>query len=87
LRASFPSAEFRIEHQIGLVDPLMPPRAAIRWSLSGQHSGWGAFGTPSQAPVYIMGITHVEFGPYGVRREYTLFDETAVWMQILTHLG
>jgi len=34
-----------------------------------------------------MGITHVEFGPYGVRREYTLFDETAVWMQILTHLG
>ena len=41
LRASFPSAEFRIEHQIGLVDPLMPPRAAIRWSLSGQHSGWG----------------------------------------------
>lgn len=87
LRASFPSAEFRIEHQIGLVDPLMPPRAAIRWSLSGQHSGWGAFGAPSQAPVYIMGITHVEFGPYGVRREYTLFDETAVWMQILTHLG
>ena len=87
LRASVPSAKFCIEHQIGLVDPLMPPRAAVRWSLTGQHDGWGTFGAPSHAPVYIMGITHVEFGPYGVRREYTLFDETAVWMQILTHLG
>ncbi len=87
LRASFPNAEFCIDHQIGLVGPLMSPRAAVRWSLTGQHDGWGAFGAPSHASVYIMGITHVEFGPYGVRREYTLFDETAVWIQILTHLG
>ena len=87
LRASFPSAEFQIEHQIGLVDPLMPPRAAVRWSLTGQHDGWGAFGMPTSAPIYLMGMTHAEFGPYGLRREYTLYDETAVWMQILTHTG
>lgn len=83
LRSSLPSAQFRIEHQIGRDDPLMPPRAAIRWSLTGQHDGWGMFGRPSGAQVHVMGITHAEFGPWGLRREYTLFDETAVWKQIV----
>lgn len=87
LRASFPSAEFRIEHRIGRDDPLMPPRAAIRWSLHGRHDGWGAFGEPSGAEVYVMGASHAEFGPWGLRREYTLFDETAIWKQIALKTG
>ncbi len=87
LRASFPNADFKIEHQIGRDDPLMPPRAAIRWSLQGKHDGWGAFGKPSDADIYIMGICHAEFGPWGLRREYVLFDETAVWKQIVLKTG
>lgn len=87
LRASFPHAEFKIEHQIGRDDELMPPRAAIRWSLHGKHDGWGAFGTPSGAEVYIMGACHAEFGPWGLRREYVLFDETAIWKQIALKKG
>lgn len=87
LRASFPNAEFRIEHVIGRDDPLMPPRAAVRWSLHGKHDGWGTFGTPSNAEVYILGISHAEFGPWGLRREYTLFDETAIWKQIVLKTG
>lgn len=87
LRASFPNAEFRIEHQIGRDDPMMPPRAAIRWSLQGKHDGWGAYGAPSGADVYIMGACHAEFGPWGLRREYVLFDETAIWKQIVLKTG
>jgi hypothetical protein len=87
LRAAFPDAEFRIDHQIGRDDPLMPPRSAIRWSLHGTHAGPGPFGPPSGAEVYILGISHAEFGPWGLRREYTLYDETAVWKQILLHRG
>ncbi len=87
LRASFPSAEFRIDHQIGRDDPLMPPRAALRWSLHGKHDGWGSFGTPTGAEVYIMGACHAEFGPWGLRREYVLFDETAIWKQIILKTG
>lgn len=92
LRASFPSAEFRVHHVIGREDPSMPPRAAIRWSLDGLHDGWGVFGAPTGRPVHVMGISHAEFGPYGreaggsrgtVRREYVLYDEAAIWMQIL----
>ena len=92
LRAAFPDATFAIHHSIGRDDPMMPPRAAVRWSLQGKHSGWGGFGAPSGAEVHVMGITHAEFGPYGVhgyslRREFTLFDETAIWKQILMHTG
>ncbi len=87
LRAAFPSAKFKIEHQIGRNDPLMPPRAAIRWSLTGRHDGWGMFGRPTGALVHVMGVTHAEFGPWGLRREYTLFDETAIWKQILLAVG
>ncbi|MEM9972589.1 MAG: ester cyclase [Pseudomonadota bacterium] len=87
LRAAFPSAAFRIEHAIGQESPRMPPRAAVRWSLWGRHEGWGSFGVPSDAEVYIMGITHAEFGPRGLRREWTLIDETAIWKQILLATG
>ena len=93
LRAAFPGAEFRIDHVIGREDPMMPPRAALRWSLWGKHAGWGRFGTPSQAMVYVMGMSHVEFGPYGsggapaIRNEFTLIDETAIWKQILLQSG
>lgn len=87
LRAAFPDAAFTIHHTIGRDDPMMPPRAAVRWSLWGTHAGWGAFGAPTGAPVHVLGITHVEWGPWGLRREYTLIDETAVWKQILLHTG
>ncbi|ABG33398.1 polyketide cyclase [Roseobacter denitrificans] len=87
LRASFPDAVFQIDHQIGREDPQMPPRAALRWSLTGKHSGWGAFGAPTGADVYLLGICHAEFGPWGLRREYVIYDETSIWKQILLHTG
>lgn len=83
LRSAFPTADFRIEHQIGRHDPLMPPRSAIRWSLTGCHDGWGHFGRPTGTPVHVMGVTHAEFGPRGLRREFTIYDEIAIWKQIL----
>jgi predicted ester cyclase len=92
LRAAFPDATFTVHHQIGRDDPMMPPRSALRWSLHGKHSGWGMFGAPTEAEVYILGISHAEFGPFGkqrpsLRSEYTLIDETAVWKQIHLHTG
>jgi hypothetical protein len=87
LRAAFPSAAFAIDHQIGREDAMLSPRAAIRWSLWGRHDGWGAFGPPSGAMVYVLGITHAEFGPWGLRRDYTIYDETAIWKQILLQTG
>ncbi|MEM9228428.1 MAG: nuclear transport factor 2 family protein [Pseudomonadota bacterium] len=87
LRSSFPSAEFKIHHQIGMDGGMLSPRAAIRWSLDGVHEGWGAFGRPSGARVHVMGISHAEYGPWGLRREFALYDEVAIWKQIHLHTG
>ncbi len=87
LRAAFPDATFDIHHRIGLSDDGFPDRAAIRWSLTGRHEGYGPFGPPSGADVHIMGASHAEYGPWGLRREFVLYDEIAVWKQILLHTG
>lgn len=87
LRASMPDAVFEIHHQIGRDDANMAPRAALRWSLTGNHSGSGAFGRPTGAPIHVMGISHAEFGPRGLHREFVLYDEVAIWKQILLHTG
>ncbi len=87
LRSAFPDAAFEVHHVIGRDDPHFSPRAAVRWSLTGPHSGWGSFGAPTYASVHVMGISHAEFGPWGLRREWVLFDETAIWKQILLKTG
>ena len=83
LRSSFPNAKFKIHHQIGMDGDMLSPRAAIRWSLDGLHEGWGSFGKPTGVPVHVMGMCHAEFGPWGLRREFALYDEVAIWKQIL----
>ncbi len=87
LRSSFPSARFEIHHQIGMDADTLSPRAALRWSLDGRHDGWGAFGRPTGARVHVMGLSHAEFGPWGLRREWALYDEVAIWKQILMQSG
>ena len=87
LRSSFPDATFTIHHQIGMDADMLSPRAAIRWSLDGAHSGWGSFGRPTGKTIHVMGAAHAEFGPWGLRREFALIDEVAIWKQILMHQG
>lgn len=87
LRSSFPTAKFEVHHLIGRSDPGTPNRAAVRWSLTGKHSGHGYFGAPTGAEVHVMGATHAEWGEWGLRREFTLLDEVAVWKQIHLHTG
>jgi len=96
LRSAFPDATFRIHHRIGMDGGMMPPRAAVRFSLDGTHSGWGRFGEPTGARVHVMGIAHAEFGPFtargstlagSVRRECVMIDDVAIWKQILMQTG
>lgn len=82
LRSSFPRAEFTVHHVIGNDEAGRQPRAAVRWSLDGRHEGFGRFGAPTGAEVHVMGITHADFGPWGIQREFTQVDEIAIWKQI-----
>ena len=85
--ASFPAAKVRVDHCIGRDDAMRGTRAAVRFTLTGRHSGVGYFGDPTGAEVCILVICHADMGPDGVRREFVLFDEVAVWQQILRHAG
>jgi hypothetical protein len=55
--------------------------------LNGTHDGWGMFGQPTGAQIHVMGFTHAEFGLYGLRREFTLFDPVSIWKQIFIATG
>ena len=68
-------------------DPLLSPRAAVRWALTGRHDGWGLFGAPTGANLHVWGISHAEFGPWGLRRECVLFDEVQIWKPIHLQTG
>jgi len=76
--------EFSIEHVGYLEEANKNPKASIRWFLRGCHSNKSnEYGDATNSDLFIMGINHVEFGEYGVIKEWVLFDEVALWKQIL----
>ena len=76
--------KFKIEHVGYLDEPNRNPRASIRWSLDGIHSKDSVdFGKKTNSNLSIIGINHAEFNSYGVSKEWVLFDEVAIWKQIL----
>ena len=81
--ASFPDGSFHIESARIDRDAERPVRIALRWSLTGTHSEFGHFGEPTDAPVYMMGLSHLELTLGRVVAEYFLVDEVSFWKQIL----
>ena len=67
-----------------LDEPNKNPRASIRWFLEGKHSNNSDdYGKKTNSKLFIMGINHVELNKDGIIREWVLFDEVAIWKQIL----
>ncbi len=85
--ASFPDAVLKIETARVNRDPEQPVRVAVRWSLTGSHSGYGHFGEPTGAPVYVMAISHFNLTCNKVTAEYMVTDEVSIWKQIQAHVA
>ncbi|MEM7277607.1 MAG: ester cyclase [Pseudomonadota bacterium] len=83
--AALPDSVFKIEQLMINRDEGKLPRLAMRFSLSGTHTGWGRFGRPGGAPVYVMGMTQAHWIDGKVSMEWLLIDEVSVWKQILAH--
>ena len=83
--ASFPDLRLTVDHLIVNRDPGQPARLALRWSIEATHGGWGRFGEPTGAPVYIMGMTHAYMVDGRVTMEWITIDEVAIWKQIMAH--
>ena len=49
----------------------------------GTHPGHGLSDSLTGVQVHIIGLTHAEFGPWGLRREFTIRDEVSIWTQSL----
>ena len=81
--ASFPDAQLTVDHLIVNRDPGQPVRLALRWSIEATHTGWGRFGRPSGAKVYILGMTHAHMVNGKITMEWVMTDEVAIWKQIL----
>jgi predicted ester cyclase len=84
--AAFSGAKLHIDSLAERIEPGRTPRVAMRWRLTGRHTGGGRFGPATQQPVEVLGITHAEVDHARGRilREWVLIDEVALWMQILS---
>jgi hypothetical protein len=83
--ASFPDAAFTVQSAIINRDPGQPTRIALRWAIRGTHAGFGHFGPPTGAPVYVMGFSHACMVHGRVTHEWMVTDEVSVWKQIIAH--
>lgn len=55
---------------------------SARWSAEATHSGDGMFGVASNKPVEIWGITQIQIQDERIKREWMLFNELDLLMQI-----
>ena len=84
LKGILTDIKFTIEHVGYLNEPNKSPRASIRWFLEGVHSNDSKeYEKKTNSKLFIMGINHAELNLDGVIREWVLFDEVAIWKQIL----
>ena len=84
LKGAFSNFKFSIEHIGYLEEQGKNPKASIRWFLDANHSNKTSdFGEATNKNIFIMGINHAEINDGKVIREWVLFDEVAIWKQIL----
>jgi len=85
--ASFPDAVLTIESATANHGGGQAPRVALRWSLRGTHAGFGHFGEPTGAPVYVMGLSHAQIVQGRIQQEWMVTDEVVIWKQIEAYLA
>ena len=84
LWSSFSEVSLSIEH-IAEIPYLGSARdVAIRWSLSASHTGDGRYGPPTDADIYILGVSQFRVINNRVREEVCIWDDLALLRQVKT---
>lgn len=83
LLGAFTDAKMTLDHLYWNGSPEAGYRAALRWTLTGTHDGYGPHGAPTGKRVRIMGITHQHIVAEQVVREWTVFDEMGLLVQLV----
>ena len=82
IRQALPMATCEIEHLVVNERAGRPTSLAIRWRAKANHDGHGRYGQPTGVNIEMMGICHADFVNDQIIREWVLFDDVAMWMQI-----
>ena len=80
--AMFPDAGVSVDHVYWNGDDERGYRVAVRWTLTGTHSGHGAHGPPSGARVRAMCLSQHRIRNGAFAQEFTLLDEMSLCRQI-----
>ena len=80
--AQFPDLDLQVDEVYWMGNEREGYLSAARWSATGTHTGSGRYGPASGAPVQVWGITQHEISGGRITREWMLFNELDLMMQI-----
>ena len=81
--AMFPNLAMQVEEIYWMGNPDEGYLVSVRWGAIGSHRGNGPYGPPTGRETYIWGITQWQIKEGKVQREWTIFNEFGILMQIL----
>jgi len=82
LLAPFPDLAVTIERSTRLGSAAAGWRVALRWRMTGTHTGHGIYGEPTGRRIHNLGIRHLLIHEERSQQEWTLFDECALLKQL-----
>ena len=84
IKNALKNINFSIEHVGWLEENGKNSKVSIRWFLNGLHSNnTNEYEQATNKNIFIMGINHAEIVDGNIIREWVLFDEVAIWKQLL----
>ena len=82
ITTAFPDLELQVDEVYWMGNDKDGYLTSERWSAMGTHSGPGIFGEPTNRPVQLWGITQHEIIDGRIVKEWMLFNELDLMMQI-----
>lgn len=76
------SVDYSGQKSSGAVDPSAKVELAVRWTLSGVHSGSALYGSPTGATLFLLGESHYSIVDGLIVEEWNIFDELSVLTEI-----
>ena len=80
--AMFPDLQLSVDDAYWMGNTSQGVLLAIRWSMSGTHSGPGRYGPPTGRNVNIWGISHWILDDKQVQKEWFMFNEFGLLLQL-----
>jgi hypothetical protein len=87
LRGLLHRPHFSLDHWAARPLPHGDIAVALRWTLAGEHRGWGVWGPPSGHEVLVLAVSHYVLRGGRIVQDVTVFDELAILRQVRGGLG